>query len=207
MLLGLAMAASVAARAAVVYSNLNASGSATVGSGFTNYAQRFTTVSAGSGFQLDLNLVSLSGTRAYSIELWSADVAGTQVNSLLAAIGSGSVSSTDKTAVTTFNSSYALAAATNYFIKITADTGSFGAVLGPSSNTALNSVTRYGVGNLNNQSAGDALAMRVEVAAGAAVPDAPSRWITGLGASLGVAAMALRSRRLPSRRAAPGITR
>lgn len=191
------MAAAGAARAAVVYSNLNASGSASVGSGFTNYAQRFTTVSAGSGFQLDLNLVSLSGTRAYSIELWSADVAGTQVSSLLAAIGSGSVSSTDKTAVTTFNSSYALAAATNYFIKITADTGSFGLALGPNSNTALNSVTRYGVGNLNNQTS-TAIGMRVDVTTGAAVPDAPSRWITGLGASLGVAAMALRSRRPPA---------
>ena len=151
--------------AEVVFSNLNTSPSASVGYGFTEYAQRFTTVSAGSGFQVDLNLVRVSGTNEpYSVELWSAATSGTTVGSLVAAIGSGTASGTDKTAVTTFNSSQPLDPTTDYFIKIVAASGSLGLVLGPSSSPALNSVLRYGMANLNNTTT-SAIGMKVDVVA------------------------------------------
>lgn len=197
LLAALAVAAVSTAPAAVVYSNLNTSSTASDGSGFRLFAQRFTTVSAGPGFQLDLNIVSLSGTQTYAVELWSADGTGNNLDSLLAAIGSGSVSSNDNTAVTTINSSYALSAATNYFIRLQASSGSFGFVLGPDSGTTLGSLTRYGVSNLNNQTTASALAMRVDVAQATAVPDAPSPLITVLGAGLGAAALFSRRRRPP----------
>ena len=182
-----------AAQAEVVFSNLNTSSSASVGSGFTWYAQRFTTVSSGTGFQLGLNLLSLSGTQTYDVELWSADGAGTNVSSLLSSIGSGSVSLNDKTAVTSFSSSYALDAVTNYFIKIVASSGSFGIALGPNSATTLNSVTRYGVGNLNNNAPGSAIGMEVAV-----VPEPSSATLAGIAAVLGTG-FAFRRRKLSSR--------
>ncbi len=73
-------------KAEVVYANLNSSSSASVGSGFTWYAQRFTTNQAGTGLHLDMNIVSLLGSQNYSVELWSADGAGTNVSALLATI-------------------------------------------------------------------------------------------------------------------------
>ena len=179
--------------AEVVFSNLNTSPSASHGNGFTEYAQRFTTVSAGSGFQLDLNLIRVSGTNEpYSVELWSASTSGTTVGSLLAAIGSGTASGTDKTAVTTFNSSQPLDPTTNYFIKIVATSGNLGLVLGPSSSPALNSVLRYGVANLNNTTT-SAIGMKVDVVA---VPE-PSGIVL---AALAAAGMASRMVRRTARR-------
>lgn len=196
LLVVLAAARSVSAE--VVFSNLNGSVSAAVGSGFTNYAQRFTTVSAGSGFQLDLNLVSLSGSQSYAVELWSADVAGTNLSALLAVIGSGSVSATDRTAVTTFNATYGLAASTRYFIKLVTDTGSLGVVLGPSGSTALNSIVRYGVGALPNTDPNLAIAMRLEVVT---VPEPAGVGLASLvAAMLAAAAAAVRRRAAAGRR-------
>lgn len=185
------------ASAEVVFSNLNTSSSASVGSGFTWYAQRFTTVSSGTGFQLDMNFVAQTGSQPYSVELWSADVSGTTVSALLATIGSGTVTSTDKTAVTTFNSGYGLDAATNYFIKIVAATGNLGMPLGPSSSTTLNSILRYGVGNLNNTAPSLGLGMKVDVVA---VPEPASAALVGMAACLGVAATAVGRGRAARRR-------
>ena len=189
----MAVGSSDAVQAEVVFSNLNTSSSAPVASGFTWYAQRFTTVSSGTGFQLGLNLLSQAGTQTYDVELWSADVAGTNVSSLLSSIGSGSVSLNDNTAVTSFSSSYALSAATDYFIKITASSGSFGIALGPNSPAALNSITRYGVGNLNNRENSVAIGMEVAV-----VPEPSSAALAGIAAVLG-AGFAFRRRNLSSR--------
>ena len=188
----LALAAASVAKAEVVFSNLNTSSSASVGSGFTWFAQRFTSVSSGTGFQVDLNLLSQSGTQTYAVELWSADVAGTNVSALLTAIGSGTVTSADKTAVTTFNSAYGLNAATNYFIKIVASSGSFAIALGPNSSATLNSIVRYGVGNLNNNTTTVALGMQVDVAA---VPEPASVPLVGIAVSLGAVFARLRRRR------------
>ena len=163
-----------AGHAEVVFSNLNTSSSASAGSGFTEYAQRFTTISSGTGFQVGLNLLSLSGTQNYTIQLWGADGTGNNVSSLLQTIASGSVTSSDKTAVSSFSSSYALGAATSYFIKIVASSGSFAIALGPNSSTALNSIARYGVGNLNNSTTGFALGMEVAVVT-APIPE-PGTW-------------------------------
>lgn len=171
------LAATGIARAETVFSNLNTNPSASVGSAFTWYAQRFTTGSAGAGLDLDLNIVSLEGSQSYAIELWSADPARLNVNALLASIGSGVVTSTDRTAITSFTLAYGLDAATDYFVKITSATGSFGLVLGPNSSTTLNSVVRYGVDNLNNISYGDAMAMKVDVAA---VPEPAGLAASGL---------------------------
>ncbi len=184
------LAAVGTARAEIVFSNLNTSPSASVGSGFTWFAQRFTTVSSGTGFQVDLNLLSQSGTQSYAVELWSADVAGTNVSALLATIGSGTVSSADKTAVTSFSSSSSLDAATDYFIKIVASSGSFAIALGPNSSATLDSIVRYGVGNLNNNTTSVALGMEVEVAA---VPE-PAGVATVASAVVAGAAFAFRRR-------------
>jgi hypothetical protein len=78
-------------KAEVVFANLNSSSSASVGSGFTWYAQRFTTNQAGTGLHLDLNIISQSGSQNYDVQLWSADGVGTNVSALLATIGSGTV--------------------------------------------------------------------------------------------------------------------
>lgn len=187
------MASAGGLRAEVVFSNLNSSSSASVGSGFTNYAQRFTTASAGLGLQVDLNVVSLAGSQPYAVELWSSNVAGTNVNALLTTIGSGTVTSSDKTAVTTFNTGFSLDAATNYFIKIIAASGNFGVALGPSTSTALNSVVRYGVGNLNNTSDA-AIGMKVDVAA---VPEPGTVGLVGVAASGAAIARSLRRRKSP----------
>jgi hypothetical protein len=192
-LLFLALAAASVAKAEIVFNNLNTSSSASVGSGFTWFAQRFTTVSSGTGFQVDLNLLSQSGTQTYAVELWSADVSGTNVSALLTAIGSGTVSSADKTAVTAFNPVYGLNAATNYFIKIVASSGSFAIALGPNSSATLNSIVRYGVGNLNNNTTSVALGMQVDVAV---VPE-PGSAVLGVIAA-GLAAAAARWRRRSS---------
>ncbi len=182
-----------AGHAELVFSNLNTSSSASVGSGFTEFAQRFTTISSGTGFQGGLNLLSLSGTQTYTIELWGADGAGTNVSSLLETIASGSITSADKTAVTSFSSSYALSAATDYFIKIVASSGSFGIALGPNSSSALNSITRYGVGNLNNSTTSSALGMEVAVVT-APIPE-PGTWAAGALLAAGAAWARWRRRR------------
>lgn len=184
--------AAAGARAELIFSNLNTSPSATVGSGFTNYAQRITTVSAGTGLQLDLNLVSLTGTQGYSVELWTTDVAGTNVGSFLTTIGSGAVMSADRTAVTSFDLTYDLEAATDYFVKIVSNTGSLGLVLGPSSSTELNSVLRYGVGNLNNVANSSAFAMQVDVVT---VPEPGTMALAGMAVAFGSAGAWLRRRR------------
>jgi len=189
----LALAAASVAKAELVFNNLNTSSSASVGSGFTWFAQRFTTVSSGTGFQVDLNLLSQSGAQTYAVELWSAGVSGTNVSSLLTAIGSGTVTSADKTAVTTFDSAYSLNAATDYFIKIVASSGSFAIALGPNSSATLNSIVRYGVGNLNNNTTSVALGMQVEVAA---VPEPASATLAGIAAVL--AAVSVWRRRCPT---------
>lgn len=188
-LLVVALAAASVAKAEVVFGNLNTSSSASVGSGFTWFAQRFTTVAAGTGFQVDLNLLSQSGTQTYAVELWSADLAGTNVSTLLTPLGSGTVTSADKTAVTTFNSAYGLNAATNYFIKIVASSGSFAIALGPNSSATLDSIVRYGVGNLNNNTTSVAFGMQVDVAA---VPEPASATLFGIAVSLGAAFARLR---------------
>lgn len=115
--------------------------------------------------------------------MWSADGAGTGVSALLTSIGSGSVSATDRVAVTSFSSSFALAPSTHYFIKITAASGNLGIALGPNSNTALNSVTRYGVGNLNNTTT-SAIGMEVTVATAPTFP-VLAGLLAGLGALAG----------------------
>jgi hypothetical protein len=175
---GLVLMATGITRAETVFSNLNTNPSASVGSGFTWFAQRFTTVSAGTGLDLDLNIISQSGSQAYDVELWSANLAGDNAGALLASIGSGVVSSTDKTAITSFTLPYSLTAATDYFVKIVSATGSFGLVLGPDSSVDLDSVLRYGVGNLNNSAPGSAFAMQVDVAT--AVPEPTAFPILGL---------------------------
>ncbi|MGI9178693.1 MAG: hypothetical protein ACR2IT_12665, partial [Pirellulales bacterium] len=148
---------------------------ASVGFGFTQIAQRFTTTVAGTGVHLDLNIVTVTpGTpQPYTLELWSATPDGTTVNALLATIGSGSVSTTDKTLITSFDLVSPLNAATNYFVKMNV-TPDFGLVLGPNSSATLNSVLRYGVGNLNNTAA-QAAAMQVNVIA------VPEPGITAMG--------------------------
>lgn len=187
-----AWSAACVAKAEIIFSNLNSSPSAPVGSGFTNFAQRITTSSAGSGLQLDLNVITLSVAQSYSVELWTTDLAGTNVGSFLTTIGSGVVTSTDRTAVTSFDLTYDLAAATDYFVKIVAASGSFGVVLGPSSSTALNSVVRYGVGNLNNMDNSVALGMQVDVVT---VPEPGSLALAGTAAAFGSAGAWLRRRR------------
>ena len=166
------------ARAAVVYNNLNTNPSTTnIVHGFTQFAQRFTTVSEGTGLHLDLNIVTLlNGPQSYAVELWSANGAGTNLNELLATIGSGTVSTTDRTALTSFDLTYGLAASTNYFVKLTTATHDAGWVLGPSSSTTLNSVFRYGVGSLNSTDPSLAGGMKVDVVA---VPE-PSTSVMGL---------------------------
>lgn len=169
MRLPLALAAVVAlasgVQAETVYSNLNSSTSSSTGFGFTQIAQRFTTNASGSGIHLDLNIVTAAaGTpQPYTLELWSATPDGTTVNSFLTTIGSGSIATTDKTLVTAFDLSYSVNAATNYFVKMDV-TPDFGIILGPNSSSTLNSILRYGVGNLNN-TAPQAAAMRVDVIA------------------------------------------
>ena len=168
-------------KAEVVFANLNSSSSASVGSGFTWYAQRFTTNQVGTGLHLDLNIISQSGSQNYDVQLWSADGAGTNVGALLATIGSGTVTSSDKTAVTSFDLTYSLNASTDYFVKLIASSGSFGFVIGPNDAATLNSVTRYGVGNLNNTT-NSALAMQVDVAT---VPEPGTLLLGGMAAGLG----------------------
>jgi len=56
------------------------------------------------------------GAPTCAVELRSANEAGTDVNSLLAVIGTGTVSSTDRTALTSFDLTYGLAASTNYVV-------------------------------------------------------------------------------------------
>jgi hypothetical protein len=199
----LALATFEAATAEVVFGNLNTSSSASVGSGFTWFAQRFTTVSSGTGFGVDLNLLTQSGPQSYAVELWSADVAGTNVSALLAAIGSGTVSSADKTAVTSFTSSYSLDAATDYFIKIVASSGIFAIALGPNSSASLNSIVRYGVGNLNNNTTSVALGMEVEVAA---VPEPGAITLAGIAAGI-VALRAVHHRKRQQPRGCHGFWR
>lgn len=179
-------------KAEVVYANLNSSSSASVGSGFTWFAQRFTTNQAGTGLHLDMNIVSLVGVQNYSVELWSADGAGTNVSALLATIGSGTVNSTDKTAVTSFDLVYGLDSSTKYFVKLIASSGNFGFVLGPNSASTLNSVTRYGVGNLNNENYSLATAMQVDVAT---VPEPGTLLLGALAATLGGAGTWWREKR------------
>lgn len=171
------------ARAEVVYSNLNTNPSTTnLTYGFVQYAQRFTTVSEGTGLHLDLNIiVAQDGPQSYAVELWSADGAGTNLNALLAPIGSGTVSTTDLTALTSFDLTYPLAASTNYFVKLTT-TADAGWVLGPSSSTTLNSVFRYGVANLNNTDSSIAGGMKVDVVA-VPEPSAYAMALAGLACS------------------------
>jgi len=177
--MSLVLATASSLRAEVVFSNLNTNPSASVGSGFTEFAQRFTTISAGTGLGLELNIVTQAGTPTYAVELWSADGAGTNTGSLLATIGGGSISSTDRTTVTSFSLNYGLAATTDYFIKLTASDANFGWVLGPSSSVALNSVLRYGVGNLNNESPSLAVGMQVVT-----VPEPGTCMLGGIAAGL-----------------------
>ncbi|MFM8495264.1 MAG: PEP-CTERM sorting domain-containing protein [Planctomycetia bacterium] len=164
-------------RAEVVFSNLNTDPSTTnLTYGFAQYAQRFTTVSEGTGLHLDLNIIAAqNGPQSYAVELWSADGAGTNVNALLAPIGSGTVSTTDLTALTSFDLTYPLAASTNYFVRLTS-TADLAWVLGPSSSTTLNSVFRYGVASLNNADSSVAGGMKVDVNA---VPE-PSTYVMAL---------------------------
>ena len=100
------------------------------------------------------------------MELWSATGSGTSgtLNTLLAPIGSGTVSTTDLTALTSFDLTYGLTASTDYFVKLTT-TGDAGWVMGPSSSTTLNAIFRYGVGQLNNADSSIAGGMRVDVVA------------------------------------------
>ncbi|MFM8494833.1 MAG: PEP-CTERM sorting domain-containing protein, partial [Planctomycetia bacterium] len=72
------------------------------------------------------------------------------------------VSTTDLTALTSFDLTYPLAASTNYFVKLTT-TADAGWVLGPSSSTTLNSVFRYGVASLHNADSSVAGGMKVDV--------------------------------------------
>lgn len=140
--IALSLFAPESVRAEVVYSNLNTDPSAPLAYGFTQFAQRFTTASEGSGLHLDLNIVALlNGPQSYAVELWSAAGAGTDLNALLAPIGSGTVSTTDVTALTSFDLTFNLAASTDYFVKLTT-TSDAGWVLGPSSSATLNSVFR-----------------------------------------------------------------
>ncbi len=156
------------ARAEVVYSNLNTDPSAPFAYGYTQFAQRFTTISAGTGLNLDLNLISLNGAESYSAELWSANGSGNAPGSLLASIGSGLISTQSRTAITSLNLTYALAPATQYFVKLTTSPN-LGWAIGPNSSTNLNSVFLYGVASFNtdNTIAGG---MKVEVVA-AGVPE------------------------------------
>jgi len=125
-------------RAEVVFSNLNTDPSTTnLAYGFTDFAQRFTTASEGTGLHLDLNIIALlNGPQPYTVELWSATGSGTSgtLNALLAPIGSGTVSTTDLTALTSFDLTYGLTASTDYFVKLTT-TADAGWVMGPSSST------------------------------------------------------------------------
>lgn len=178
-------------RAEVVFSNLNSNPSATQGYGYTQFAQRFTTVSAGTGLRLDLNIISMNGSpQSFNVELWSADLAGTNLSTLLASIGSGNVSNTDKIAVTSFDLTYGLAASTNYFVKIDSN-ANFGWVKGPSSSTALNSVFRYGVGNTNGTDNSFGGGMKVDVA----VPEPGTLVLGGIAAACGGAGARWKRRR------------
>lgn len=180
-------------RAEVVYSNLNTNPSTTnVTYGFTQFAQRFTTASEGTGLHLDLNIVALSGPQGYAVELWSADGAGTNLNALLAAIGSGTVSTTDATAPTSFDLTYSLTASTNYFVRLTT-TPDAGWVLGPSSSATLNSVFRYGIASLNGTDPSIAGGMNVDVVA---VPE-PATCVVAL-AGLACGGFSMRRRRTPA---------
>lgn len=185
----IAVVAASAARAETVFSNLNTNPSAVIGSGFTAYAQRFTTVSSGTGLQVDVNVVSLSGTQAYNVELWSANGAGTNIETLLATIGSASTSSSDRTAVTSYSLAYSLSAATNYFICLTGS-GNLGVVVGPSDSSTLNSVLRYGTTIPPNNQTTSALGMRVDVVG---VPEPSALALAGM-ALCGLAAWRGRAR-------------
>jgi len=179
------------ARAEVVYSNLNTDPDTTgLAYGFTQFAQRFTTASAGSGLRLDMNIIALFGPETYGLELWIANGPGTDLDALLATIGSGTVSTADTTALTSFDLTYGLAASTNYFVRLTTS-ADVGWVLGPSSSASLNSVFRYGVASLNNVDTSIAGAMQVDVVA---VPEPATAWIAIAGLAGGGLVVALRLR-------------
>lgn len=197
----IALVAATPARAEVVFSNLNNSSSATAGSGFNYYAQRFTTVSAGTSVQVDLNLISLAGSPTYTVELWTADVTGSNVGSLLAVLGSGTTSSSDKTAILSFTKVQSLDAATNYFTLVsTPNGGNLGVVLGPASSATLNSVIRYGTSLPPNNSTTSAIGMQVTVAT---VPEPATVTLAGIAGVLGAAGVHRRRRRTATR-CAPG---
>lgn len=157
-------------RAEVVFSNLNTDPSTTnFTNGFSDFAQRFTTVSEGTGLYLDLNIFVAAtepSPQPYTVELWSVTGAGTSstLNALLAPIGSGTVATTDLTAIISFGLTYGLTASTDYFVKLTT-TGDAGWAGGPSSSTTLNSIFRYGVGQLNNTDSSFAGGMKADVVA------------------------------------------
>lgn len=176
MVLSLVMLGGV--RAEIVYSNLNTNPSANLTYGFTQFAQRFTTGSAGpgTGLHLDLNIISLSGSQSYAVELWSASVTGSNVNALLAPIGGGTLSATDMTELTSFDLTYGLAASTNYFVRLTC-TADVGWVLGPSSSASLNSVFRYGMSSLSGSDPSIAGGMKVDVVG---VPEPSTYAMVGL---------------------------
>lgn len=67
------------ARAEVVYSNLNTDPLTTnLTYCFTQFAQRFTTVSEGTGLRLDLNIVALFGPQSYAVELSRSERGGAE---------------------------------------------------------------------------------------------------------------------------------
>lgn len=172
-------------RAEVVYGNLNTNPTTLDYTyGFTDFAQRFTTVSEGTGLHLDLNIFAAgNGPQPYTVELWSATGSGTTSTAgvLLAPIGSGTVSTSDLTALTSFDLTYGLTASTDYFVKLTT-TAYTGWVLGPSSSTTLNSVFRYGVGQLNNTDSSSAVGMQVDVFA---VPEPAACGVALSGLAIG----------------------
>jgi len=181
-----ALAVPAAARAEVVFSNLNNSSSVSPGYGFNYVAQRFTTGSAGSGLQVDLNLVAMSGTAAYTVELWSANLSGTNVGSLLTTLGSGTTSSTDPTAITSFTKTQNLDAATNYYVLVNTPGPDFiGFPFGPADSATLNSVLVYGNVIPPPASAPNAIGMQVTVAT---VPEPATTGLAAIAGGLGALA-------------------